>query len=106
MHDEPSAQNKSAAEQRVTLRGGPLDGWPILVCGKLPDELRLPYSREMLDLAARSPAPESREEWNDIRFPSAGDADGVAVYRPSTQSDAPQTVYLFAGTDSGSVAAD
>jgi hypothetical protein len=94
--------NDETLEHRVTLLGGPLDGWPILIHGNLPDELRLPYSRAMLDLASRSPARGSREEWSEIRFPSEADADGVAVYRPSRQTAARDPVYLFAGTDVGS----
>lgn len=96
MHNDSSGL-EGAAELRVTLVGGPLDGWPVLVCGSLPEELRLPYSREMLELAARSPASAVRKEWSEIRFPSADDADGVAVYRPGADCVPTRPVFQFAG---------
>lgn len=67
-------------ETRVQLLGGPLDGWPILIRGAPPEELRLPYSRAMLEVAGRPSSAESREEWRRVQFPSEAEALGVGVY--------------------------
>ena len=67
-------------ETRVQLVGGPLDGWPILIRGEAPPELRLPYSREMLEVAGRPASAEAREEWRHVQFPSEAEALGVGVY--------------------------
>ncbi|REJ94977.1 MAG: hypothetical protein DWQ34_07135 [Planctomycetota bacterium] len=71
MHDDQEQSH------RVALVGGPLDGWPVEIRGRLPDRLRLPYSRAMLELAGRSP---EHGEWQGIEFPGEAEADGVAVY--------------------------
>jgi hypothetical protein len=82
----------------ISLVGGPLDGWPLIIRGELPDELRLPYSREMLELAGQSTGPDSaalRERWLSITFPSEADAAGIALYRRELEANPPR--YQFAG---------
>jgi hypothetical protein len=74
-------------ETRVQLVGGPLDGWPILIRGEPPDELRLPYSREMLEVAGRPTSAESREEWRHVQFPSEDEALGIGVYARVAESE-------------------
>ena len=96
--------NEHLPEQRVVLIGGPLDGWPIVIRGRLPTELRLPYSRAMLELAARTPDPELRQQWDETRFPSERDADGVALYRHKVADGEPrssQAEYTFVGMSAG-----
>ena len=85
-------------ETRVTLTGGPLDGWPLVIRGTLPDQLRLPYSREMLRLAGESSGPDQdalRERWLNVTFPSEADAVGVALYDRVNGAVPPR--YQFAG---------
>lgn len=72
-------------ETRVKLVGGPLDGWPILIRGRPPDELRLPYSQEMLEVAGRPSTEESQEEWRRVQFPTEEEALGVGVYARETE---------------------
>jgi hypothetical protein len=82
----------------VTLIGGPLDGWPLVIRGDLPEELRLPYTREMLQLAAESSGMDKaalRERWRAVTFPSETEADGIALYRRT--ADAVQPRFHFAG---------
>jgi hypothetical protein len=85
-------------EHSIQLIGGPLDGWPLMIRGELPDELRLPYSREMLELAGQSPGPDGaaqRERWLHVTFPSETDADGVALYERIDETHPPR--YAFVG---------
>ena len=85
------------AEKQVELLGGPLDGWPLIIRGSLPDELRLPYSREMLELAGASgelPRAELQDRWASVVFPSEEEALGVAVYRRDAGTEAR---YVHAG---------
>ena len=81
----------------VTLTGGPLDGWPLIVRGELPAELSLPYSRAMLELAGESGVDRAalRERWLNVTFPSEVDADGIALYHRMAGSEPPR--YAFAG---------
>ena len=92
MHDDQPENH------RVTLVGGPLDGWPIEIRGRLPDQLRLPYSRAMLELAGRPP---QRGEWKAMHFPSEAEADGVAVYRRDYEDEQTGNVarYRFTGDE-------
>ena len=73
-------------ETRVQLVGGPLDGWPILIRGEPPSEMRLPYSREMLEVAGRPTSAEAREEWRRVQFPSEEEALGIGVYAREPES--------------------
>jgi hypothetical protein len=75
-------------ETRVQLVGGPLDGWPILIRGEPPLELRLPYSREMLEVAGRPTSPEARDEWRRVQFPAEDEALGIGVYAREAGSEA------------------
>lgn len=87
------------AGRHIELLGGPLDGWPLIIRGSLPDELRLPYSREMLELAGalgELPRDELRERWASVVFPSEDEALGVAVYRRDAGDETPR--YVYAGT--------
>jgi hypothetical protein len=91
-------------ETRVQLVGGPLDGWPILIRGEPPDELRLPYSREMLEVAGRPASAESREEWRRVQFPSEGEALGVGVYARETKGRGGGVLrYCLVRTEGGGV---
>jgi hypothetical protein len=84
------------AGQWIQVVGGPLDGWPLLIRGELPDELQLPYSREMLELAGASGTfsrDELRERWGRMTFPSEDEALGVAVYVRDGQSEPPRYVF-------------
>ena len=86
------------SEHSVQLIGGPLDGWPLVIRGTLPDELRLPSSHEMLELAGASSAPDQsalRERWLNVTFPTEVEAAGVALYRRASETDPPR--YQFAG---------
>ena len=74
-------------ETRVQLVGGPLDGWPILIRGEPPSELRLPYSREMLEVAGRPTSAEAREEWRRVQFPAEDEALGIGVYAREAESE-------------------
>lgn len=75
-------------ETRVQLVGGPLDGWPILIRGEPPFELRLPYSREMLEVAGRPTSAEARDEWRRVQFPTEEEALGIGVYSREAESHA------------------
>jgi hypothetical protein len=74
-------------ETRVQLVGGPLDGWPILIRGTPPEELRLPYSREMLEVAGRPTSAEAREEWRRVQFPAEDEALGIGVYLRAAETE-------------------
>jgi hypothetical protein len=84
-------------EHSVQLIGGPLDGWPLIIRGTLPCELRLPYSREMLELASESSdhgKASLRERWLNLTFPSEADADGIAVYVAVTGAEPARYQYV------------
>ncbi len=84
-------------ELLIHLIGGPLDGWPIVIRGELPDELQLPYSREMLELAGAMgtlPRDELRERWLAVTFPAEQDALGVGVYRRDESLETPRYVHV------------
>lgn len=84
-------------EIAVTLVGGPLDGWPLVIRGALPDQLRLPYSHEMLRLAGASIENRAslRERWLNVTFPTESEADGIALYHRVADFHAPR--YTFVG---------
>ena len=85
-------------EHSIQLIGGPLDAWPLVIRGMLPHELRLPYSREMLELAGQSSGLDQsalRERWLNVTFPSEADAAGIALYRRAAETVPPR--YQFVG---------
>jgi hypothetical protein len=62
------------------IGGGPFDGTSCII-HEDHDELRMPYTKEILRAQDAVGEGGSHRLWENVEFPSEDESDGVAVYR-------------------------